>query len=164
MADLFRSRYRRALIGALGLVLIGFLSGGCADKTFSINDHNREQVISHFVSGQISLNREVSFILADVGHRDRMSELYKLQQWENLARLVIETGWEVDRNYYFLGRSAEEIGARDAAITYYRRALSRPPQSQCVTSRTCVGIDVPRRSSERLAALERPVRIPASRR
>lgn len=157
-------RSRAGLAGVLAMALAILLQPGCASRNFEITAQNREAVIDDFATGRIELTCQIPCIWADTQQRERMAELYKIGRWEALVRLVIETGWDIDRNHYFLGRAAEQLGAPEAAMAYYRRAIMQLQRGQCriYSGNVCVGIDVPRRANERLAMLQRL--MPASAR
>lgn len=138
------------------LLIITGLSG-CAEVNNPITRSNQESLIQAFTAGNVRFDCHIQCTWADVRQRNRLTQLYYTQRWEDLSKLVIETGWTLDRNYYLLGRSAEGLGLRQAAISYYSAALSLPRKDQCsnYASGTCLGVDVPSATRARLAALQR---------
>ena len=85
------------------------------------------------------------------------------KQWDDLAVLVMRTGYQDDLSLYYLGRAAEGTGFNAAAASYYRQSieLSGTSISCSRLSRLCGGATLPNAASVRLAAVEQP---PASNR
>ena len=85
------------------------------------------------------------------------SQLDAASRWPELAQLLARVGYQDDLSLYYLGRAAEGIGARAAAITYYRESvqLSGTAIACQNLSRVCGGVVLPRAASVRAAALER---------
>jgi hypothetical protein len=51
-----------------------------------------------------------------------LNRRYVARDWRELAALVMQIGYQNDLAYYYLGRSAEGLGAFAAALKYYRTA------------------------------------------
>lgn len=95
---------------------------------------------------------------------DTMRSLYANQQWMDLASNVLRINFKMDINYFYLGRSAEALGAYGAAGAYYNEALklasSEEREDRCSThlSEWCSGVDLPSelpRHIERMKDMER---------
>lgn len=54
--------------------------------------------------------------------RNEMIKLHNAKQWESLAELVMQVGFTNDLGYLFLGRSAIELGHRDAALKFFQKS------------------------------------------
>jgi hypothetical protein len=90
---------------------------------------------------------------------DQMMILANSSQWEPLAILVMQVGYETDMAYYFLGRSAEGLGNRQAAVSYYQVSSYLTGDSNKLHhcrewQLGCGGIDLASVLAERLAAVQ----------
>jgi hypothetical protein len=95
---------------------------GCA-PTLQIDDSNRHQTVADFMNGNIELGSAFTSFGA-FERSKQMHGLYAVGDWQGLSRLVIEINSDSNLNWFYLGRSAEELGFPDAAGRYYTRALS----------------------------------------
>lgn len=87
-------------------------------------------------------------------HTEQNLELHANEQWETLARVVLNDNYGDDLRWYFLGRSAEGLGLCDTALLYYEnsREKSQKFASRCLGG-VC-GIDLPEALLDRLNAIE----------
>jgi hypothetical protein len=85
--------------------------------------------------------------------------LNEAHHWQELAVLVMQTGYTNDLTYYYLGRAAEGLGYPDAAKTYYQIS-ERLAESgiTCAAEGTgfCNGQAFPAAAQTRLAQLTAP--------
>lgn len=72
--------------------------------------------------------------------------------WVDLAALVSRIGYESDLGYYYLGRSAESLGYRQAAIAYYRLSIASRFKCDGFIN-NCDRINVPSEALTRLDTL-----------
>ncbi len=72
---------------------------------------------------------------------------YEAGAWRNVVHEVSGAGFESTLSYFLLGRSAEELGWEDAAMTYYLLALSSP--RICSDIESCSGFTFPEDILER---------------
>ena len=101
------------------------------------------------------------------GYNRRLAlEAHDRADWQRLALIVLDVGYNSDLAYYYLGRAAEGMGANDAALTYYRKALEitnhrlfegqgKSPGERCnfFLSR-CDGFEFPADIENRISALK----------
>jgi hypothetical protein len=86
-------------------------------------------------------------------------------KWDDLAVLVMRTGYQDDLALYYLGRAAGGRGAYTAAAGYYRESirLSGTSGSCLKLSHLCAGLRFPQAAAERLTAAERHLAQPKKR-
>ena len=80
--------------------------------------------------------------------------LYDTRNWQSLAISVVRTGSGSDLSWFYLGRSAEELGFPSAAKTYFEKSIvaaRRKGISGCVA---CSGFKFPDDSATHLAKVE----------
>ena len=84
-------------------------------------------------------------------------------RWRELAILVASVGYQDDLSIYYLGRAAQGLGYRAAAVGYYRQSteLSGTSIGCAYLSRQCGGVSLPGEPAARVAALLRPALRPA---
>jgi hypothetical protein len=66
--------------------------------------------------------------------------LHQQQQWRELAASVIQAGYLSDLSYFMLGEAARGMGHKEAADTYYQRAVEAGARYGCGAD--CDGFDV----------------------
>ncbi len=76
-------------------------------------------------------------------------KLHDRKQWRDLAVAVLQVGYLGDLSYFMLGEAARGLGLREAADTYYRRALDAGKQYGCGAD--CEGFNVPRLATAALS-------------
>jgi hypothetical protein len=91
-------------------------------KTAALQDNPNPALVSLF-AGSIVLDCQMSCGFAEIfGGWKTNAALYARQDWVGLTNSVQKIGFQIDINYYFLGRAAEAYGAYGAAVRYYRKA------------------------------------------
>jgi len=140
------------------LILVLFLSA-CSPKYTTMTPELHSQLTSDLKSGKLNLNCQFECDWSWLGNFKEMIALHNASQWEPLAVLVMQVGHEKDIAYYFLGRAAEGLGYKQAAITYYQRSseLSGDPVSlhHCRSLENgCGGVDITSVIPSRLAAIQ----------
>ena len=78
--------------------------------------------VGAFEHGEVALNCRVACAAAWNASRPELLRRYIAANWHGLADLVIETDFQNDLAYFYLGRAAEGLGKNDAALNYYRIA------------------------------------------
>jgi predicted Zn-dependent protease len=73
-------------------------------------------------------------------------EMHAQQKWRELALSVVEVGYKSDLSYFLLAESAQGLGLKDAASTYYRKAREAGKDSACGGPlHSCEGFEVQKR-------------------
>jgi len=75
-------------------------------------------------------------------------KLHGRKQWRDLAVAVLQVGYLGDLSYFMLAEAARGLGLREAAGTYYRRALDAGKEYGC--GGDCEGFNVPKLASAAL--------------
>jgi hypothetical protein len=78
-------------------------------------------MLKNFKNGTIELGLP-SFVYEY--YRPKMREFYAAKDWDSLAKAVIEGGSNQDIDWFYLGRSAEELKLYAAAKSYYAKGVS----------------------------------------
>ncbi len=103
-----------------------------------------EETFSSFARGEVRLTCVLPCSFADGFSRSKYKALYQNEQWRDLALEVIGNGFQQDRNYYYLGRSAEGLGFKETARIYYKLALATSSVNTCAASpNVCDGVAMP---------------------
>jgi len=78
--------------------------------------------------------------------------LHEKQQWRDLAVSVMQTEYLSDLSYFMLAESAQGLGLKQAAATYYKRALEAGARYGCSAEAgfDCEGFDVQKRAQAAL--------------
>lgn len=84
---------------------------------------------SEFYSGEIRLTK--SMFDSSAFGRDELRALYKNGEWEKLVTTVLSKRAAWDTYYFYLGRAAEELGHKRAALTYYELAINSDKYKKC---------------------------------
>lgn len=103
------------------LVFSAFVAVGCHGPSVSTDP---ERYLDQFLNGQIKLGRNNPIALPSPWDQRRMRNQWQQRQWSALARDVIENGYIMDINYFYLGEAASGLGRYDAARIYYINALN----------------------------------------
>jgi len=106
-------------ITSLACILSGCVSAGIQSKS----GEKVDDVYSVFSSGEARLTCSVSCSGASGSSRGKQRGFYFNSLWLDLALEVARVGFSSDQSYFYLGRAAEGLGYREAAITYYKLAL-----------------------------------------
>jgi hypothetical protein len=138
-----------------GLTGLGcFLLAGCAQQTVSVTP---AESLALLRTGQPLLSCREPCLAAWQSAQPQAAQLDKSARWRDLAMLLLQIRYEDDLSLYYLGRAAEGVGYRRAAVRYYRQSieLSGTPGSCRRLTRLCGGIALPGAASRRLAAIMR---------
>lgn len=85
--------------------------------------------------------------------RGRLKELHALGQWHELAKEVLNANLPSDQGFYYLGKASEGLGAPNAALEYYAKALKNSHKCAGVLN-NCDGLDIPKLAKERVAMIQ----------
>ena len=119
------------------------------------------ETFSNFTRGESRLTCGVSCSGTWGYSRKQAKSFYENALWNDLAKLVIEIGYENQLSYFYLGRSAEGIGYSSAARTYYTLAsASRACDS---TFNNCDGFNFPVEINLRMAGLPKSNSVDANK-
>lgn len=129
-------RFFAFTLAKVGFLILSSAVAGCATQG-PIRD-----LPTVLESGNIRLSCGFMCSVADGDERIRYRYYYDNYRWLELAAIVARVGFDIDRNYFYLGSAAEGMGYRHAAQTYYRLALGS--SSRCADFiNVCDGLDVP---------------------
>lgn len=106
---------------SLGIfTLIGCAAGPKTSSGVSVEN----DVMGAFEKGEIRLTCGLSCAYLSGFRKSKIERQFKAGAWRNVIHEISEVGFESDLNYFLLARSAEELGFKEAAKTYYDLALS----------------------------------------
>jgi hypothetical protein len=83
-------------------------------------------------------------------------KLHDGQSWEALALSVLKANSGSDLSWFYLGRSAEGLGFRDAARIYYQKSIEASKKKLISACLNCSGFNFPEDSQDRLIAMGSP--------
>ena len=102
-----------------------------------------------FRNGDARLTCNVACSVKDGNQLRKYRKAYKEERWEDLVDLVINSGHAINRNYFYLAVSAENLSLLEPALTYYR--LAKTESLRCVPILgTCHGIKVRAEAKEKI--------------
>ncbi|PWC56794.1 hypothetical protein TSO221_00725 [Azospirillum sp. TSO22-1] len=128
--------------------------GACSARIDEINTKNVDQIVDEFVSGKAELDCYLACATRFGSGQATMRNLHDAGRWDDLAKLVITIGYNQDISWYYLGRSAEGLGLHDAALTYYKRAISSEYKCLTFMLNVCSGLAVPETVNQRIAMID----------
>lgn len=148
----------------LGMAAVCTLISACATSasTKAANEATDDSLLASLEDG----TAELATLGAFSGYAEAFSEglkvrnfcgLYDTRNWSQLALEVIRTGSGSDVGWFYLGRSAEELGHPHAARIYYQRSVEAAAHkgiSGCLGV-GCCGLDFPEDSLRRLDELNK---------
>lgn len=140
---LSKRSFARMLFASLFLVC-----SGCP-TVVHIDQTNAASIAKSFAAGTIELN--LTLIDHD-NYRAKTRELYAAKDWEYLAKAVIEGGSNQDIDWFYLGRSAEELKLYMAAKSYYTKGISAKFKCDKIPT-GCDGFSFPRDINARMKVL-----------
>jgi len=106
-----------------------------------------------FRNGDARLKCNLPCSVKDGNQNRKFRKAYDEERWEDLVDLVIQSGFSINRNYFYLAISAENLGLLEPALTYYR--LAKTETLRCVPFLgTCNGIKVRAESKEKIALVK----------
>jgi hypothetical protein len=136
-------------------IVILLLLQGCAPLRV-ISDQNIDQIIDEFSGGKTTLRDSPLTIKNYVDNRAAMHLLYSAEDWKSLAKLVIQVDYDNDLMWFYLARSAEGLGFKDAAKKYYLNSASTIHKcNNTITGNECNGLVFPRDITYRFRMLSK---------
>ena len=81
-----------------------------------------QQALRQIRTGDAKLECDASCAEAWQHHQADLTALYDSGDWRKLGVLVLQIGYKQDLAYFYLGRAAEGLGDRSAALVYYGAA------------------------------------------
>lgn len=114
-------------------------------------------IFTKFMAGEMSLECNLPCSIENGSNRKFVMELYDNKRWKDLAIVISKINFPRDLNYYYLGIAAEELGYKDAAVTYYKKAIELSKTTKrCgfVFKFQCNGIEVPDAADRGLKRLQ----------
>jgi Zn-dependent protease with chaperone function len=101
-----------------------------------------------FKSGNAVFDCRVNCALGYASRKGDWRKLHDQGRWRDLAVSVMQVGYLSDLSYFLLGESARNLGLKDAAAAYYKRAVQSARQFGCAPS--CEGFEVQKLSAASL--------------
>lgn len=141
--------------GLSGLAYLVLL--GCAQDLGPLAKEQPAQLIAMLQTGRPLLTCRDACLDAWRAVQPQVAQFNASGRWQELAVLVLRTGYQDDLTLYYLGRAAEGLGYPVAAASYYRQSagLSGTSVACAKSSRQCGGVSLPSAAAFRLAAVER---------
>jgi predicted Zn-dependent protease len=102
-----------------------------------------------FKRGETKLDCRLQCSLAYSRGKANWKQLHAKQMWRDLAVAVMQVGYENDLAYFMLGEAASGLGLKDAAATYYKRAIDAGKEYGCADA--CEGFEVQKLAQGRLS-------------
>lgn len=109
-------------ITMIAYTLIPIIAGCASTGSHTSSGREITNIQESLSKGEIRLTCDIACSGSWGAKRKEMKSLYENELWEDLASTVARLGFRSDQTYYYLGRSAEGLGHRDAARTYYKLA------------------------------------------
>jgi uncharacterized protein len=143
----------KALLKNIFVFTLPILSAAsCSVDTRTLDATQTESFDRGFPSGDIELACGLSCSGTFGYNRRSMRNHAEAGEWRTLASTVNAIGYNVNLAWYYLGRSAEEMGYHDAAVRYYNR-VDHPTTTKC--KRGCDGHIFPDEANARILFLGR---------
>src|ERR1700732_4764862 len=96
---------------------IALVLTSCAVRTPEVPT---DELLRRLQTGEPMLDCRLACLDAWRANRATALVLNETRRWQELAVLVMQTGYTDDLTYFYLGRAAEGLGYREAAKTYYQ--------------------------------------------
>lgn len=111
------------MIRAVMIFFILLVVTSCAPKHKEISPDLQERVKQDIVAGNFPATCGYECFWSYMEYNRAMQSLYIAERWKDLSELVAMVGYENDAAYYYIGRSAEELGYPQSAMTYYEHSI-----------------------------------------
>jgi hypothetical protein len=150
-----RQSLRGTLLGLAGLALANCAGGNGTESRYAHTD--KAELLAMLQLGRPVLDCRETCLDAWKRVQPQAMSLDASAQWNDLAVLVMRTGYQDDLSLYYLGRAAEGTGFYAAAVSYYRQSteLSGTAIACARLSQLCGGVTLPAAAAARLAAAQR---------
>ncbi|MEJ6007033.1 hypothetical protein WG899_15885 [Paucibacter sp. AS339] len=138
---------RLAALAALALA-------GCAAPN-AVPPGGEAQLLADIKAGTVALDCNLACSPIYIFNQTRLQQLYRAQNWPELALATAKTSYRRDIAYFYLGAAAQGMQAWAAADRYYRMAgalaTGNDPTAQCRTIQNlCAGFNFPQDIVSRL--------------
>lgn len=134
-------------------VALATVLAGCAiSPSASSSRAASGDVLQELNAGTLRLQCETTCFVHWRSQSRHLKSLHDNRVWADLAHEVAKTDYSSDLSYYYLGRAAEGLGHPEAAVIYYRLALSQLHRCEGWLS-DCDGFDFPRDIRVRMVSL-----------
>ncbi|WP_028219349.1 tetratricopeptide repeat protein [Paraburkholderia oxyphila] len=139
-------RIHRILILSMSALLLS----ACAEKFDTMTPEIHAKIYNDLKAGNLTLDCTVNCMLTWNKQVAALQALDMAEQWDDLATRVVQIGYRQDLAYYYLGQAAQGLSYHDAAIKYYKEALTltttQSPLEQCTHAiglqNPCQGVDI----------------------
>lgn len=143
----------------VGIALIDLALLGCAPSSKPPSPEAEARLLGQLRNGAAVLDCQSECASAWRSKRAELKSLYERQDWRDLGPEVMQVGFQEDLAYFYLGRSAEGLGAYGASLKYYhiadRLATGPDPRLKCHGSTDlCGGLRLPADIYPRLRLIE----------
>lgn len=141
------------------LILLILLILTCTSCMSRLTNISKQEILNDFNSGKTK-NFDTSFdaIYRWNSNVNSMIVMYNNNHWDLLVERVMQTAFEHDLAYFFLGRAAEETNNYDAALAYYEKSrllhFSTSSLNHCRDVGKCAGIDLAAILPQRIDAVK----------
>ncbi len=145
------------------VVLVSALLTACSDKVSAPTPDIEASLITKLRDGHADLKCAAACSGTWSASLAALNQLYTAGDWRHLATQVMSIGYQNDLGYYYLGRSAEGLGAPRSALIYYRKAgaVAARPDSQFKRDAggqdICNGLRFPRDLYPRIQAVRNEI-------
>jgi hypothetical protein len=145
---------------SLAILTLTAALGACANNVGFQDPAQRQAALAAFHSGTavMTCGNGLQCGLRWGAARSNAQSFAQARQWDNLAELILSTGYDEDLAWYYLAEAAQGLGDYDAARVYYNTAASRAVAGgnfACSVGivDTCDGVTLPNDAEAMLAEL-----------
>lgn len=131
------------------ILAIAVLLTACATGGVNVADPN---FTKDFSAGNLRLTCTLACAGTAGANRSKLTQFYTQGNWLDLAREVAKVGYENEREYFYLGVAAQQLGYKNAARIYYNLALDT--KYKCGSVQGCDGFTFPRDIQTQLSSLD----------
>jgi hypothetical protein len=152
MRGIIARKYR--LVAALWLLAVGL--GGCTHK---YETSSPTALYASFMKGEATLDCQVSCSGAWGANRQRAKAEFDRHDWYSLAMRVLTIGEGDDLTWFYLAKSAKELGFIEASNNYAQRSLAATKCDSVFNN--CDGFSFPKDVQALIESLRREKRLNA---
>jgi hypothetical protein len=145
------------------IALVSALLAACSQNMPVLTSQAESKMIANLREGRAGLECGAACSGTWEQSLSALNRRYVIGDWRQLATLVMQIGYQNDLAYYYLGRSAEGVGAFPAALKYYRTAghltTGSDSRFKCNSGGhdLCNGLNFPRDLSSSIRIVQRHV-------
>jgi len=123
-------------------VVIGLSACGQENPQFQLANTDSASMMTSFENGQASMSCGLSCSMSYGSKRRLLKTVYEEGEWEDLAQVVLQIGYNNDQSWFYLASAAMGLGYDDAAEIYFDNAMSAGTTKCQGLIDVCDGIDV----------------------